>query len=260
MKKFAPRTFSSDDTPMPHRASKWHSLRRLATSLACALAVVLIASRINRPYPLEILTPTPRPGDEILKSVHIDMRSINASLASLRAVSKTNIIFDKSSLDPNDKFGTADWPDTPPLDLHNAHLRAALAVVLHLRNPAVLELREDAASITVGGPDTSLRPVYLRMYDISDLVPDPPPIQSTRPTNMQRRAISLRREISQAIENLFQECIATDAWYRQKWSLHVWSARLVVAAGDKGQRAVQQMLLMLRTSGTLNPSEGKSTP
>ncbi len=244
---------------MPRSSIKWNSLRRLAISLACALTIVLLASRTNRPVPLQILTPAPRPGDEILKSVTIDMRSINASLASFRAVSKTNIILDRSLLDPKDKFITDEWPDMPPLVFKNVRLRSALETVLHFRNPYVMELREDAGSITVGGSGTSLVPVYLRIYDIRDLIPAPRPAQPLTPTYSQQQSLSPQQESSDTLEYIFQETTLPGAWQDQ-WFVHVWSGWLFVNASDKGQRGVQQMLLILRTSGTLNASEGKSTP
>lgn len=244
---------------MPHPASKWRPIRRIALSLCCALIVVMIASRINRPIPLAILTTDPRPGDEIINSVDIDTRSINTALASLRAVSKANILLDKSSLDPSDKFITAESPDMPPLHFKNVRLRSALDVVLHFRNPYVMELREDAASITVGGAGSSLVPVYLRIYDIRDLIAASQPREALTATMSQQRAISPEREVSESLEDIFEQSTLPGAW-RDQWSIRVWSGRLIVAASDKGHRGIQQMLLMLRTTGTLNTSEGKSTP
>lgn len=238
--------------------------RRAAVSICSALAIVFIASRINRPAP-PLLISAPRPGDELLKDVTLDMRSLRTALDSLRASTRTKIVIEEKTLaqfDPS-SFAQAE----KPLHLRNVHLSSALAIILErsVSNGALI-LSENAGGVIIAPPGEMLRPVYLRMYDIRDLihtsVEEDAAVVSNMQQQQQRASFSTEDEINQSLERLLKETAASSDPYAfdTEWSLQIWSGRLFVNASDIGHRDIEKMLLMLRGIDTLSKQQAKARP
>lgn len=145
--------------------------KRLSISVLSALAVVAIASRINRPA--ERTTPAHEPLlAQTIATVSINMRTPHDAISSIRDAAGIPIHFDLRGIDPSGGKPAAEA--APPIILHDVRVADALAIVLdyfgyleradvHEENRTVcIRLREDLV--------TPLRRVG-RVYDVGDLEP-----------------------------------------------------------------------------------------
>src|SRR3954447_26889587 len=82
--------------------SKWQTLRRAAISIGCALLVVLIGSRVNRPSRVRILDEAPRVADRILPTVQLDTTSLAAVVDSINHVADRTVQLETAHLNDDD--------------------------------------------------------------------------------------------------------------------------------------------------------------
>lgn len=215
------------------------SFRRFVVALVCAAVSALLMSRINRPMPLGVLLET-HAADEVLPKIQLDMRSLHAATASIQDVAKARIVFAQDV--PLDDREPANWPALP---LRNIRLGTVLSIVLeHFRERPKLSYlysSERSGEIVIDNPPAL--PVYLRAYDVSDLLAR---YDEAKPRRTGSEQSLLSATSSRAIEELFLNCSGSSPWIEPKWDAQVWAGFLIVKADPQQQREVQKLLAGLR--------------
>jgi len=217
-------------------------VRRVAVALVCASASALLASRVNRPVPLDVLHEF-RAADEVLPQVQLDMRSLRSAVASIQRVAKCKIVIESPTLPPDDDRHDepAKWPVLP---LRNVRVGTALSIVMeYFRDEPFVSYTERSGEIVIDDPPK--RPVFMRMYDISDLV--------ARGREAQARSAASNQSVNQALEEIFFDC--STEWPEQ--NANVWGGFLIVNANAQQQRETQKLLAGLRRQYLQTPEDGR---
>jgi hypothetical protein len=135
---------------------------RLLTTVGAALAVVFVASRVNRPTGFRALNELPKPADEVLPHVQLKTRSVQDLVESINRVAKQKVRLSgalPAQLPRNDDV-------RDPLPLHNVRLETA--VTLGLKPWAFLGQKD--GTIFDKTKEMSKAPVEGRLYDVRDIL------------------------------------------------------------------------------------------
>jgi hypothetical protein len=150
--------------------SNWRALRRIVLSIVCALLVVMVGSRFNRPSRMGIADQLPRVADRVLPNLQLDTTSLAALVDSINSVAARTARLESAHLNVDDRQSNQ-WPSPPPM--RNVRLGTALAVGTqswHGYNGGV-ELREENGALFIDGRGSATTPAAAaRLYDVRDLL------------------------------------------------------------------------------------------
>lgn len=155
---------------------------RIAAATAAAIATVLIGLRVNPPPSYEP-DPPPHPAlHEMIDDVRVDVSSLRRAVASIRAVTRTPIRFDRPGLDGLGWDEAADAPPeewgrsaSPPMRLRGMRLGAVLATAIQEIGDDLGTHVSSAGEIIVfhrGRSQFRDGERCLRVYDARDLATD----------------------------------------------------------------------------------------
>jgi hypothetical protein len=239
------------------RTTRWTTARRITVSVVTALAVVTVASRVNRPARMRLSDQQTRVADQVLAEVRLEMGSLQQVVDSINRVAPGNVRLDTSDLSDEDQQ-PINWPAPPAL--RNVRLGTALMVgTLPWRGyDGQVEWREEGGAIVVGGAGTATTPAEGRLYDVRDMLDEAEtwskPLRPPHARPAQQRGLfgggpdDIEPLQADDIANVIKEIVDPRLWDdpASTWQACGWGGWVFVNASARGHRDVQRLLAMLR--------------
>ena len=253
------------------RESKWQTVRRVVTSIACALLVVLTGSRVNRPSRIRILDDPPRVADRILPTLQLDTTSLAAVDDSINRLASRTVELESSHL-RDDILYINQWPAPPPM--RNVRLGTALATATQFWQwyNGGLELREENGALIIGGPGSATAAAAeARLYDVRDILAEAEvwskPLRPLQPRPPQQQGLFSSGSYEDYgpiraadIAAMIRETIYPQLWDSSLgiWQAHGWGGWVFVYANPAAHREVERLLALVRR-GESQPFRQKVT-
>jgi hypothetical protein len=211
-------------------------LGRLAVSVGCALAVVGIASRVNRPPRLAIVVETPRAADLVLANVRWDANSFRSAIESIQKAAPGVVVADWESLRDFDEPADLRYP-RPVVRLRHVRVGTLLYLAVDpFRSSDPPEFVQEPGRVVVRGRNaTAPRPVTTRIYDLRRI--QGPVVPSS--------AVDAWDGYGEAMAESVREICYPFAQHEPGWRADGCGGWLLVSASDDGHRAVEAALLLI---------------
>jgi hypothetical protein len=212
-------------------ASVVRVVARFGVSVGCALGVVWVASRVNRPARWAVVEVTPRVADLVLADVRWDPTSFRSAIESVRRAAPAGaVVVDWESLRELNEPAEPRYR-RPVVRLRNVRVGTLVRLSFDsFTNDHASVIRQEGGRILVGGPGT-LQPVTTRLYDLRHFLGSVAGDDAEWEYAADGVAESLRNRVFSFPAE------GSSAGGCGRW--------LVVSSTDAGHRAVEEYLLLI---------------